>query len=251
MRALHFQPGLPLRLWPMILTTLMNSLNITPNSVAPDSPYYAVFQKVPAIKRLHPFVCRAYWLDSVQNKLNSKAKEGIYVGTEFSRAHIILNPETTRSVCRRDIRVHKNIFPLKNHFLYLPGNNRRVIETALSGAKAIDQELDNMNRHNLWTLVPRSEANGKIMTGKWTLKEKSDRTFKARWCARGFSEPFAIDSYANVLPSTTMRMLLAYASTNDFHIRHVDITAAFLHADIDRPIYIEQPNGREQPGNLV
>ncbi|KAI0992868.1 hypothetical protein K3495_g15316, partial [Podosphaera aphanis] len=131
------------------------------------------------------------------------------------------------------------------------------IETALSGpkaqewSKAIDQELDNMNRNNVWTLVPRSEAEGKLMTGKWTLKEKSDGTFKARWCARGFSEPFADDTYADVLPPTTMRMLLAYASTNDFHIRHVDITAAFLHADIDRPIYIEQPHGRERPGNLV
>ncbi|KAI0991833.1 hypothetical protein K3495_g16354, partial [Podosphaera aphanis] len=69
MRALHLQSGIPLRLWPIILTASINSLNVTPNSVAPDSPYHAVFQKVPAIKHLHPFGCRAYWLDPDQNKL--------------------------------------------------------------------------------------------------------------------------------------------------------------------------------------
>lgn len=46
-------------------------------------------------------------------------------------------------------------------------------------------------------------------------------------------------------------MLLALAATKNLHIRHVDITAAFLHADKDHPIYIEQPHGREKPRNLV
>ncbi|KAI1007745.1 hypothetical protein K3495_g476 [Podosphaera aphanis] len=148
----------------------------------------------------------------------TKMPEGIYVGTESSGGHIILNPETARTDIRRDIRIQENIFPLKNHILNLRGNNRRVIETALSGpkahewSKAIDQELDNMNRNNVWTLVPRPEANGKLMTGKWTLKENSDGTFKARWCARGFSEPFADDTYADVVLPTTMRMLLCQSS---------------------------------------
>lgn len=48
-----------------------------------------------------------------------------------------------------------------------------------------------------------------------------------------------------------MRMLLALAARNNLYIRHVDITAAFLHAEIDRPIYIEQPHGKELPGDLI
>ncbi|KAI1002498.1 hypothetical protein K3495_g5706 [Podosphaera aphanis] len=92
---------------------------------------------------------------------------------------------------------------------------------------------------------------GKIMTGKWTLKQKSDGELKVRWCALGFSEPFADHTYADVLPPTTLRMLLAFAALKNLHIRDVDITAAFLHADIDQPINIEQPHGREKPGDLV
>lgn len=111
--------------------------------------------------------------------------------------------------------------------------------------------MENMSRNEVWTLVPRSEVKGKIMTGKWDLKEKSDGQLKARWCARGFTEPYADNTYAEVLPPTTMRMLLAYAALKNLHIRHVDVTAAFLHADIDTPIYIEQPHGKEKPGNLV
>lgn len=111
--------------------------------------------------------------------------------------------------------------------------------------------MENMAQHNVWTLVPRSQAQGKLMTGKWVLKEKQNGQLKARWCARGFSELYADETYADVVPPNTMRMLLAFAALNNYHIRHVDITAAFLHADIDRPIYVEQPHGREKPGNLV
>ncbi|KAI0991864.1 hypothetical protein K3495_g16323, partial [Podosphaera aphanis] len=89
------------------------------------------------------------------------------------------------------------------------------------------------------------------MTGRWSFKEKSDGTLKARWCARGFSEPFADNTYADVLPPTTMRLLLAFAACKNLHIRHIDITAAFLHADIDRPLYIEQPHGKETAANFV
>ena len=257
MRALHLQSGLPLRLWPLILNASINILNITPNSIAPESAYYAVFKLLPDIRHLHPFGCRAFWLNPDQNKLESKAKEGIYVGTEFSGGHSILNPETNKVIVRRDIRVHETSFPLRKQILAFHANNRRIVESALSGPKsqewnkAIDKELENMDHNNVWTLVPRSEAKGRIMTGKWALKEKSDGQLKARWCARGFSEPFADDTYAEVLPPTTMRLLLAYAAANDLYIRHVDITAAFLHTHIDCPIYIEQPHGREKPGDLI
>ena len=79
------------------------------------------------------------------------------------------------------------------------------------------------------------------MTGIWSLKEKPYGKLKARWCARGFSETHADDTYADVLLPTTMHMLLALAALRDLRINHVDITAAFLHAVLDYPIYIEQP----------
>ncbi|KHJ32593.1 putative serine threonine protein kinase domain protein [Erysiphe necator] len=54
MRSLHLQSGLPLKLWPIILDAAINILNITPNKIAPQSSYYAVFGKHPDITHLHP-----------------------------------------------------------------------------------------------------------------------------------------------------------------------------------------------------
>lgn len=98
MRALHLQSGLPLKFWPLILKAAVNILNLTPNSHATKSPYFAVFNKIPNIRNLHPFGYRAFWLSPDQNKLKSKAKEGIYVGSEFRGGHIVLNPDTSRTI---------------------------------------------------------------------------------------------------------------------------------------------------------
>lgn len=46
-------------------------------------------------------------------------------------------------------------------------------------------------------------------------------------------------------------MLLSLAAIKNFEIRHVDITSAFLHVDLDRPISMEQTHFRENNGNLV
>lgn len=178
------------------------------------------------------------------------------MGTEFSGGHIILNPTTGRTVIRRDIRVHDDVFLFRNKIVSLKSNNRLVINNALSDPKAkdwnkaIDKEIENMTRHNVWTLVPQSEAKGKVMTGIWPLKEKPDGQLKAIWCARGISEPYADDTYADVLPPTTMRILLALAASRNLYISHVDITAAFLHAEKYTLLYIEQPHGREKPRNF-
>ncbi|KHJ32531.1 putative serine threonine protein kinase domain protein [Erysiphe necator] len=163
MRALHLQPELQLRQWPLILKAAINILNITSNTVLKSS-YFAVFQKFPKINHLHPFGCRAFWLEPDQNKLQSKAKGGVYVGTEFSGGHIILNPDTNRTVVRRDVRLHENCFPLKTSVLTPQARNRNILQSALNGPrtqdwnKAIDKEMENMKINKVWTLVPRSEA---------------------------------------------------------------------------------------------
>ncbi|POS82500.1 hypothetical protein EPUL_006648, partial [Erysiphe pulchra] len=170
MRALHLQSGIPVKLWPLVLNAAINILNIIPNKISPKSPFHAVFKQLPDIKRLFPFGCRAYWLDPDRNKLNSKAKEGIYVGTQFYGGYVILNPQSDRVIVRRDIRVNENLFPLQQRILSLQVFNRKIIQNALNGPRAkqwdeaINDEINNMARNNFWTLVPRAEAKGIIMT---------------------------------------------------------------------------------------
>ena len=105
----------------------------------------------------------------------------------------------------------------------------------------MNAEVKQMQNNKVWSLVPRSEATSRPMTGTWVLKEKADNTFKARWCARGFLEPNLTDIYADVLHAATIRMLFAYAVAKQYDIQHIDITAAFLNAELDTNLFIEQP----------
>jgi len=88
------------------------------------------------------------------------------------------------------------------------------------------------------------------MQGRWVLKERDD-ICKARWVIRGYGEVDADNTYASVLSAITMRLLLALAAAKHLKLRHIDITAAFLHSNMDSEIYVEQPHGMEQPGDLV
>ena len=69
---------------------------------------------------------------------------------------------------------------------------------------------------------------------------------------RGFNEEIHnTNTYASVLGATTMRMLLAFAAIKALKLRHVDITAAFLHSTMDEDVYVEQPHGIEQQEGMV
>ncbi|KAI1005713.1 hypothetical protein K3495_g2508 [Podosphaera aphanis] len=127
---------------------------------------------MPDIQNIYPFGCRAFLLKPSSNKLESKAIEGIYVGTEFTGGHLILNVKTGRIITRRDIQVHENNFPLPTQIPALRANNRRILKNALSGPRskdwmmAIKDQMANMAQNNLWTLVSRSVAQGKLMCGR-------------------------------------------------------------------------------------
>lgn len=77
-------------------------------------------------------------------------------------------------------------------------------------------KVNSMTFNNVWQLVPRSEAQDKIISGKWVFKVKDDGTYKAIWVARGFREPLDSDQtiFADVIHNVNFRMLFAMAANN-------------------------------------
>jgi Reverse transcriptase (RNA-dependent DNA polymerase) len=78
---------------------------------------------------------------------------------------------------------------------------------------------------------------------------------KARLVARGFTQVSGVDYneahlYASVMRLETFRTLVALAALFNFDIRQFDVSAAYLHGEIDREIYMEPPPGYEN-GDLV
>ena len=47
---------------------------------------------------------------------------------------------------------------------------------------------------------------------------------------------------------SSIRVVLGLAASLDLEVEHMDVKTAFFHGDLDKEIYMEQPEGFEQKG---
>ncbi|KAH9801446.1 hypothetical protein KPL71_001040 [Citrus sinensis] len=117
---------------------------------------------------------------------------------------------------------------------------------------AMQEELNQFERNNVWELVPNLEHQSIIGT-KWVFRNKMDESGvivrnKARLVARGYNQEEGIDfdeTFAPVARLESIRMLLAYACHKDFILYQMDVKSAFLNGYIMEEVYVKQPPGFE------
>ncbi|KAL0839364.1 hypothetical protein ABMA28_016098 [Loxostege sticticalis] len=123
--------------------------------------------------------------------------------------------------------------------------------------QAIDEELLAHKENNTWTSVERSGQ--RTLTTKWVFNIKRDennqgKRFKARLCARGFSQIKDID-YQEIFSPTTrydsIRIILSIAARYDLEIQQFDVKTAFLNGNLDEDIFIEIPEGMSLKNDCV
>ncbi|GKV34843.1 hypothetical protein SLEP1_g43185 [Rubroshorea leprosula] len=120
---------------------------------------------------------------------------------------------------------------------------------------AMKEELEALHNNNTWTLVPSPSPQTNIVGSKWVFKTKlhSDGSidrFKARLVARGYSQVPGLDfdeTFSPVLKPTTLRLVIALATTLSWPLRQLDVKNAFLHGKLKEEVYISQPPGFEDP----
>ena len=118
--------------------------------------------------------------------------------------------------------------------------------------KAMQEELNEFKRHNVWTLVPRPKDRTIIGT-RWVYRNKLDKDGviirnKARLVAQGFTQIESIDygeTFAPVARIEAIRLFLAYASYMNFTVYQMDVKTAFLHGELAEEVYLKQPPGFE------
>nr|KAJ0203216.1 hypothetical protein LSAT_V11C500241930 [Lactuca sativa] len=127
------------------------------------------------------------------------------------------------------------------------------VHTALQDAdwiKAMQEELNEFERHKVWTLVPR--PSGKTITGtRWVYRNKVDKDGiitrnKARLVAQGFTQIESIDygeTFAPVARIEAIRLFLAYASYMNFIVYQMDVKTTFLHGVLEEEVFLNQPPG--------
>uniref|UniRef100_A0A5S6Q5K7 Integrase catalytic domain-containing protein n=1 Tax=Trichuris muris TaxID=70415 RepID=A0A5S6Q5K7_TRIMR len=133
--------------------------------------------------------------------------------------------------------------------LRLPTNERQ------KWIQAAAQEMKTMEKLQVWKLVDLP-PDKKAITVKWIFRIKANPenyldTYKARLVARGFSQFHMQDydeTFAPVVRHDTVRTLLTVATTNNLHVRHLDVESAYLNSILKEEIYIIQPPGFEIQG---
>jgi hypothetical protein len=112
---------------------------------------------------------------------------------------------------------------------------------------AMQEELNNFKRNEVWTLVPRPKQN--VVGTKWVFRNKQDEhgvvtRNKARLVAKGYAQVAGLDfeeTFAPVARLESIRILLAYAAHHYFRLFQMDVKSAFLNGPIKEEVYVEQP----------
>jgi hypothetical protein len=112
---------------------------------------------------------------------------------------------------------------------------------------AMQEELNNFKRNEVWSLVPRPKQN--VVGTKWVFHNKQDehgvvKRNKAQLVAKGYAQVACLDfkeTFAPVARLESIRILLAYAAHHSFRLFQMDIKNSFLNGPIKEEVYVEQP----------
>eukprot|EP00804_Cyclotella_cryptica_P018088 CCRYP_017613-RA/>CCRYP_017613-RA protein AED:0.31 eAED:0.29 QI:0/0/0/1/0/0.5/2/0/495 len=127
--------------------------------------------------------------------------------------------------------------------------------------EAMEEELTTLERDlAAWDLVPR-EPWMHVLPSTWAFCIKRFpnglvKKFKARFCVCGDCQKEGVDfweTWPPVVQWSTVRLMMTLAAKLDLCSALADITAAFIHADLEpgEQIFVRQPTGFQQDGDLV
>lgn len=118
---------------------------------------------------------------------------------------------------------------------------------------AMDEEICTMMKRKVWHLVPRPEK-AKIVGCRWVYTNKKDQTgnvvkFKARLVAQGFSQLKGInydEVFSPVINFSLIRLFFTIlVSFCCWSHTQIDITCAYLYANLKEKVFMRQPKGYE------
>jgi hypothetical protein len=165
--------------------------------------------------------------------------------------------ESVRKSNRKRQKPREYLALMTNEKLQDPLTYKEAVNSpnATEWQKAMEAEINSLNENNTWILVPKPKDR-KIISSKWAYKTKYNidgtiERYKARLVAKGFTQCKDIDyheTFAPVLRRASFRILLAYSAYHRLDLYQIDITTAFLYADLKEEIYLKQPEGINVPG---
>ncbi|KAJ9556975.1 hypothetical protein OSB04_011589 [Centaurea solstitialis] len=122
--------------------------------------------------------------------------------------------------------------------------------------EAMKAEMQSMYDNQVWELTDLPQHCSAVGR-KWVFKKKTDmdgnvHTFKARLVAKGFTQTHGIDydeTFSPVAMLKSIRILMAISAYFNYEIWQMDVKTAFLNGKLTEDVYMEQPEGFEDPKN--
>jgi hypothetical protein len=175
---------------------------------------------------------------------------GVHEGTVVDKAQV-------KRLLAKGIKIHQSQLPP-------PPKHRGRLEDHPLGELFKEAECSHLASHKQmqsWREVPLSSAKltgHQILDCMWvyTYKVNERSQFlkcKARLVVRGDQQRHisSQDTYAATLASRSFRMLMAIAAKHNLELKQYDVTNAFVHASIDREIYMKMPQGYQKKGTIL
>lgn len=173
------------------------------------------------------------------------------------RVPTIARRNATRA-CRKDLQLKSLALSVINWVNNVPLSYKEVSgrDDEDKWLKAIDNELESLEKNQTWEIVPKPEKT-KLIDTKWVFKVKEDpheTRYKAKLVLRGFQQRHGtdyIETYSPVARMATIRAILAISVKKKHTIRHLDVTTAFLYGNLDEDVYLRTPEGLEIPDKMT
>lgn len=157
---------------------------------------------------------------------------------------------------RRSQRKTSHSLKVSVHRLHaaIADNRRRLLAHPVYGKLVVTAELDEIAKLRAMKVYVEMHISeipkGTVIIGSRfvhtidELDKKSNGKVKARCVAQGFKQPIGPeDTYSPVILPESLRAFVMSAVTADLTVKQMDVSSAYLHAELDEPVYIRPPKG--------
>nr|GEW20783.1 retrovirus-related Pol polyprotein from transposon TNT 1-94 [Tanacetum cinerariifolium] len=197
---------------------------------------------------------KAFW---IYNRRTRRIVETIHVdfdelmamASEQSSSDPALHEMTLATIIPKVITPFAEVIPPEHAKSTGSPSSTTVDQDATHQIKAMQEELNEFERLEVWELIPRPDKVIVIIL-KWIYKVKLDALGgilknKARLVARGYHQEEGIDfdeSFAPVARLEAIRIFLTYAAHKHMVVYQMDVKTAFLNGNLREEVYVSQPN---------
>jgi hypothetical protein len=141
------------------------------------------------------------------------------------------------------VDVEKQAAPAIYHLV----TDAKVIKSDPAVIKAKEAEIQRFQEFDVFDEV--KDQGQHAVSSRWVITSKAEGKYKARLVARGFQELCENQSDAPTASRISKRLLFSIAACQNWEVRTLDITSAFLQSDeIQREVYVKPPQDIRRRG---